>query len=111
MPADGSYYKSPTASVILHDLDLSLGTNVRPITPKIVLYGLFHALRAAKVWLIGLHTFTVEVDAKYIKGILSNPDAQPNAAMNRWLVGISHFNFQLKHVPGTKHAEPNSLSR
>jgi hypothetical protein len=78
---------------------------------KIELYGLFRALRAAKVWLIGLPTFTVEVDAKYIKGMLSNPDAQPNAAMNRWLAGIALFDFKLKHVPGAKHSGPDGLSR
>jgi hypothetical protein len=43
--------------------------------------------------------------------MLSNPDAQPNTAMNRWLAGISLFNFQLKHVPGAKHAGPDGLSR
>jgi hypothetical protein len=78
---------------------------------KIELYGLFRALRAAKVWLIGLKTFTVEVDAKYIKGMISHPDIQPNAAMNRWLAGISLFDFKLRHVPGTKHLGPDGLSR
>jgi hypothetical protein len=78
---------------------------------KIELYGLFHALHAAKVWLIGLKSFTVEVDAKYIKGMLSNPDIQPNAAMNCWLAGISLFSFKLRHVPGSKHLGPDGLSQ
>lgn len=43
--------------------------------------------------------------------MLSNPDAQPNAAMNRWLAGISLFDFKLKHVPGAKHSGPDGLSR
>jgi hypothetical protein len=51
------------------------------------------------------------VDAKYIKGMLSNPDIQPNAAMNRWLAGIALFDFKLRHVPGTKHLGPDGLSR
>jgi hypothetical protein len=78
---------------------------------KIELYGLFRALRAAKVWLIRLKTFTVEVDAKYIKGMLTNPDTQPNAAMNCWLAGIALFDFKLRHVPGPKHVRPDGLSR
>jgi len=78
---------------------------------KIELYGLFRALRAAKVWLIGLKVFTVEVDAKYIRGMLNKPDIQPNAAMNRWIAGICTFDFTLKHIPGTKHLGPDGLSR
>jgi hypothetical protein len=31
-------------------------------------------------------TFTVELDTKYIKGMLQNPDIHPNAAVNRWIV-------------------------
>jgi hypothetical protein len=77
---------------------------------KIELYGLFCALKAAKVWLIGLKSFTMEVDAKYIKGMLCNPDIHPNAAVNRWIVGISFFNFMLNHVPGLKHAGLDRLS-
>jgi len=49
---------------------------------KIELYGLFRALRAVKVWIIGVKNFTVEVDTQYIKGMLNNPDIQPNASMN-----------------------------
>ena len=62
---------------------------------KIKLYGLFRALRAIKVWIIGIKNFTVEVDAQYIKGMLNNPDIQSNASMNRWLAGIQTFNFKL----------------
>jgi len=78
---------------------------------KLELYGLFRALRAAKVWLIGLKHFTVEVDAKYIRGMLNNPDIQPNAAINQWITGISLFDFTLRHVPASKHAAPDGLSR
>jgi hypothetical protein len=78
---------------------------------KIELYGLFRALKATKVWTIGVKNLTVEVDAKYIKGMLGHPDIQPNAAMNRWIAGISMFNFKLKHVAGSKHAAPDGLSR
>ena len=49
---------------------------------KLELYGLFHALRAVKVWIIGIKNFIIEVDAQYIKGMLNNPDIQPNVSMN-----------------------------
>ncbi|KZT02116.1 uncharacterized protein LAESUDRAFT_763057 [Laetiporus sulphureus 93-53] len=41
---------------------------------KLELYGLYRALRALKVYLISVRNLIVEVDAKYIKGMLQNPD-------------------------------------
>jgi hypothetical protein len=67
---------------------------------KLELYGLFHALRAYCLWLIGLPKFTVETDAKYIKGMLNHLDIQPNVAINRWIASILLFDFDLVHVPG-----------
>ena len=55
--------------------------------------------------------FHLEVDAKYIKGMLNNPDIQPNNAINRWITGILLFNFKLIHVPGKLHGGPDGLSR
>jgi hypothetical protein len=52
----------------------------------------------------------VEVDAKYIKGMLANPDIAPSASINRWILGILMFHFTLVHVPGTHHG-PDGLSR
>src|SRR5260221_12408010 len=42
--------------------------------PPSVLRGLFRALRAMRLYLIGDRTLIVEADASYIKGMLSNPD-------------------------------------
>ncbi len=53
----------------------------------------------------------MEVDAKYIKGMLEAPDLQPNAAMNRWIQGILLFDFTLIHVPGARFKGPDALSR
>jgi hypothetical protein len=78
---------------------------------KIELYGLLRALKAMKVWLIGLKQFMVEVDAKYIWGMLNNPDIHPNVAVNHWITGISLFDFTLRHVPGNKHVAPDGLSQ
>lgn len=79
--------------------------------PKLELYGLYRALRAFRLYLIGVKNLIVEVDAKYIKGMLNAPDLQPNAAMNRWIQGILMFDFTLKHVPGKSHVAADALSR
>lgn len=79
--------------------------------PKLELYGLYRALRAYRLYLIGVQNFQVEVDAKYIKGMLNEPDLQPNATMNRWIQGILLFDFELIHVPAERHKGPDALSR
>ncbi|GJE99479.1 polyprotein [Phanerochaete sordida] len=60
--------------------------------PKLELYGLFRALRAFRIHLVGAKKLQVEVDAKYIKGILL-------------------FDFELLHVPATGFKAPDALSR
>ena len=77
---------------------------------KLELYGLYRVLRALKPLLIGIRNFFVEVDAKYIKGMLKNPDVAPSASMNRWILSILLFHFTLVHVPGSHHG-PDGLSR
>jgi transposase InsO family protein len=79
--------------------------------PKLELYGLYRALRAYRLYLIGVKNLVVEVDAKYIKGMLNAPDLQPNAAMNRWIQGIMMFDFILMHVAGKSHCAADALSR
>jgi len=78
--------------------------------PKLELYGLFRALRALKLYLIGVRNLVVEVDARYIKGMLANPDLEPTASINRWILGILTFHFTLVHVAGTMHGS-DGLSR
>lgn len=79
--------------------------------PKLELYGLFRALRSYRIYLVGVKNLVIEVDAKYIKGMLNEPDLQPNAAINRWIQGILLFDFKLVHVPADKHVGPDALSR
>lgn len=78
---------------------------------KLELYGLFRALNATKLWIIGSKKLVVEVDAAYIKGMLNKPDLHPNTVMNRWISAILMFDFELVHVPGVKHKGPDGLSR
>ena len=77
---------------------------------KIELYGLFRSLRAYRIYLIGVQNLVVRTDASYLKGMLNNPDVQPNATINRWIAAILLFNFTLEHVPGKFHS-PDGLSR
>jgi hypothetical protein len=78
--------------------------------PKLEIYGLYRALRNLRLWVIGIRNFVVEVDARYIKGMLANPDIHPSASINRWIVSILTFHFELVHVKGTCHG-PDGLSR
>ena len=78
--------------------------------PKLELYGLFRALRAYKIFLVGVRNLIIEVDARYIRGMLNNPDTAPSASINRWIVSILAFHFELRHVPGKVHG-PDGLSR
>jgi len=42
--------------------------------------------------------------------MLNNPDIQPGAMVNRWIVGIKLFQFELVHVPGRLHTGLDGLS-
>jgi hypothetical protein len=77
---------------------------------KLEIYGLYHALHTLRLYLIRVWNLVVEVDARYIKGMLSNPDISPSASINWWIVAILTFHFDLVHVPGTHHG-PDRLSR
>ena len=62
------------------------------------------------LYVIGAKNLIVEVDAKYIKGMLNEPELQPNAVINRWIQGILLFDFTLVHVPATQFKGPDALS-
>jgi len=78
---------------------------------KLELFGLFRALRDVRLYIFGVKRLVVEVDARYIKGMINNPDLQPNATINRWIASILLFSFELTHVPADRHAAPDGLSR
>jgi hypothetical protein len=50
--------------------------------PKLELFGLFQALQHWHLYIIGVKKLIVEVDAKYIKGMLNEPDLQLNVTIN-----------------------------
>ena len=78
---------------------------------KLELYGLFRALRHYRAFIAGVKHLVVEVDASSIKGMLTNPDIQASAVVNRWIQGVHQFDFELVHVPAHRHKGPDALSR
>jgi len=78
---------------------------------KLELYGLFRALKHTQLYTIGVKKFVVEMDAKFIKGMINNPTLHPNDAINRWIAAILLFDFELVHVPAEKHTGADGLSR
>ena len=102
---DGKRYPSRYGSITWNDVEQ------RYSQAKLELYGLFRALKSVKMYIVGLKNFVVEVDAKYIKGMINNPDIQPSATINRWIAGILLFDFKLRHVSAKDHAPADGLSR
>ena len=65
---------------------------------KLELYGLFRSFQAVWVFIFGVTNLVVEMDAKYVKGMINNPDLQPKVTINRWIAGIPLFHFKLRHI-------------
>jgi hypothetical protein len=74
------------------------------------LFGIKEALRLNKRWLYGARKLIVETDAKYIKGMLENPDMMPTATINRWIDEVLMYHFTLRHKAGATFG-PDGLSR
>jgi hypothetical protein len=102
---DGKRYPSRFGSITWNEVEQKYSQ------AKLELYGLFRALKATRTFIIGVENLVVEVDAKYIKGMINNPDIQPNATINRWIAGILLFDFRLRHVSAKDHAPADGLSR
>jgi hypothetical protein len=68
---DGKHYPSHFGSISLTEVE-SCDSQA-----KLELYGLFCTLRAVCMHIFGITNLTVEVYAKYIKGMINNPDLQP----------------------------------
>jgi hypothetical protein len=103
--ADGKVHPARYGSIPMNERE------ARYSQPKLELYGLFRALRATRYWIVGVPNLTVELDAKYVQGMIKAPDMQPSASENRWIQGILRFDFKIVHVPATRHKGPDALSR
>jgi hypothetical protein len=75
------------------------------------LRGLLYLLKRFKRYLFGVH-FTVETDALVLVHQLNGAARDlPGALMMRWITWIRMFDFEVKHVPGTKNPVADALSR
>ena len=73
---DGKHYPNHFGSIGLSDVESHYSQ------AKLELYGLFRALQVVHIFIFGVNNFTVEMDAKYIQGMINNPDLQPNVTIN-----------------------------
>ena len=102
---DGKCYPNRFGSISLTSVESQYSQ------AKLKLYGLFCSLRAVRVFIFGVTNLVIEMDAKYIKGMINNPDLQPNATINRWITGILLFHFELRHISADQHTGPDGLLR
>jgi len=70
---DGKHYPSQFGSIVLTEVESCYSQ------AKLELYGLFHTLC---IFIFGVKNLTVEVNTKYIKGMINNPNLQPNMTIN-----------------------------
>jgi hypothetical protein len=80
------------------------------LQPKLELYRLFRTLCAYKIFIVSVCNLIIEVNTRYIKGMLNNPDTAPSASINHWIISILIFHFELQHIPGKQHG-PDRLSQ
>lgn len=73
--------------------------------------GLLKALKKFRWWLYGIH-FVLETDANTLVAQLNRSAADlPGALVTRWLAWIRLFDFEVRHVPGTRNTAADALSR
>jgi hypothetical protein len=73
--------------------------------------GVLKALRKVRYWLYGVH-FVLETDASVLVAQLNRSATDlPGALVTRWIAYIQLFDFEVRHVPGSKHTAADGLSR
>jgi hypothetical protein len=73
--------------------------------------GVLKALKKVRFYLYGVK-FILETDARVLVDQLNRSGTDlPGALVTRWLAWIRLFDFEVRHVPGTKHTAADGLSR
>ena len=83
----------------------------RYLQAKLEIFGLHKALRHWRFYLVGLSSLTVEIDAKYVKGMINSVEEDPDPIVARWIQAILLYDFEFVHVPADKFRGPDALSR
>jgi hypothetical protein len=78
---------------------------------KLELYGVIRALHTLQAFIAGIKKLVLEIDAKYIKGMLNNPNLIDRSVINRWITHIQLYDFELQHFPKEEHKGPDGLSQ
>ena len=76
------------------------------------------AIEHFRLYLYG-QPFVTYTDHKPLVAIFANPTAKPSARIDRWLLRLQPYTFDVKHRPGkdnpadylSRHPLPNSTSR
>ena len=68
------------------------------------------ALKKFHFWLFGRY-FSVQTDSQLVWLLNQPPNDLPNAMITRWLTYIRLFDFDVKHIPGSRNGAADSLSR
>ena len=89
---DKKCYPSRFGSIVFNDRESCYSQ------AKLELYRLFRALKQIQLFTIGVKKFVVEMDPKFIKGMLNGPALHPNDAVNCWISTILLFDFDLVHI-------------
>lgn len=78
---------------------------------KLECRGLLHALKKLRPYLYGVR-FVVETDAKTLTWQLNRTASDlPSAMVTRWIAWIQLFDFEVRHIPGSKNVVADALSR
>ena len=78
---------------------------------KLECRALLKAIKKNRAWLYGFR-FIVEIDASTLVAQLNRAVTDiPGALIVRWIAWMRTFDFEAKHVPGSKHTAPDGLSR
>ena len=68
-------------------------------------------LKKLRSYIYGIH-FVLEIDPTTLVAQLNRPSSDlPGSVMARWVAWIRLFDFEVRHVAGTKHTAADSLSR
>jgi len=97
--ADGKQYPSRFGSITWNEWES------RYSQAKIEIYGLWHALQAYQLYIIGIKNLWVKIDASYIKSMLTIPTFSPALQLTDGYLGSNCFissscTFWVPYTPG-----------